>query len=681
MLTARNKSVTLTCMKRAYYQNHISNFLTDDKEKILGELVSNNHFDLDIQQKNAWFKQIENLKGQLCNFNGQIYFEFAIPRMGKRVDVLLLIDNIVFVLEYKVGAHSYDRQAKDQALDYALDLKNFHEGSHYKYIIPILISTSAPTHQNKINWYQDKIAQTLLSNGHDLSIMIEKVIEDIQRDIPHGALHGFADKDQDAFNKEQWAESGYKPTPTIVEAAQALYQGHSVEEISRSDAGAKNLTHTADCISKIIEHSRAQKRKSICFVTGVPGAGKTLAGLNISTRKTENNDEHAVFLSGNGPLVSVLREALARDEVERTKSSVKRLTKKEATQKVSAFIQNIHHFRDEGVRSSAPPAEHVVVFDEAQRAWNQAQAQKFMESKKGVSNFDMSEPEFLISVMDRREDWCAIVCLIGGGQEINTGEAGLIEWFDSLKKRFKHWDVYHSKQLTNKNYSWGQDLASKLSELNTEEKDALHLAVSIRSYRAEKLSDFVGAVIDGDASQARDIYSHLSDYPLVITRDLNQAREWLRQHARGTERLGLVASSGAIRLKPEGINIKATIDPVNWFLNGKEDIRSSYYLEDVATEFDIQGLELDWIGMCWDANLRRENGAWSLYNFSGTKWQNVNDQYRQVYLANAYRVLLTRARQGMAIFVPKGDERDRTRPPEFYDETYGFLLSCGIVAI
>lgn len=667
-------------IERSYYQSELIKFLTDSKDQILGEMASNHHFALDIMQRNAWVEQIDNLKEQLCNFqNGKIFFEFAIPRMGKRVDVLLLIHGVVFVLEYKAGAKKHERYATDQTLDYALDLKNFHEGSHDKYIVPILLSTKAQTQINQFSWYKDKVAAPLLSNGNDLADIIMRTVASIQQlKSENTQTYGFSDTEQESSNDKKWADSGYKPTPTIVEAAQALYQGHSVEEISRSDASAQNLTHTADCISEIIEHSKVNGRKSICFVTGVPGAGKTLAGLNISTRKPDHSEDHAVFLSGNGPLVAVLREALARDEVTRAKAQGEKLSKKEAIQKVSAFIQNIHHFRDEGVRSPEPPTEHVVVFDEAQRAWSQAQAQKFMESKKGVLNFNMSEPEFLISVMDRRQDWCTIVCLIGGGQEINTGEAGLIEWFDALKKRFQHWDVYHSEQLTDKNYSWGQDLGAKLSELHTQEKKALHLAVSIRSYRAEKLSDFVGSIIDGDSGQAREIYEHLEKYPIALTRDINKAREWLREHARGTEHFGLVAYSGAIRLKPEGINVKAQIDPVNWFLNDKEDIRSSYYLEDVATEFDIQGLELDWVGVCWDANLRREDDAWGLYNFSGTKWQNVKDEYRRVYLVNAYRVLLTRARQGMVIFVPKGNEQDHTRPPEFYSETYKYLQNCGL---
>lgn len=665
---------------RSYYQRDVSSFLEAEPNSVLGELARNHHFALDIMQKMAWEEQIKNLKKQLEGFSrGEVYFEFCIPRMGKRVDVLLLIDGIVFVLEYKVGAKEYDRHAKDQALDYALDLKNFHEGSHDKYIVPILVSTKAESEKNAISWYKDKVSAPLLSNGKNLAEILGDAVTNIRElEAQNTIVYGFSDTQQEILGGEDWAESGYKPTPTIVEAAQALYQGHSVQDISRSDAGAKNLTHTADSIIKIIENSKRQGRKAICFVTGVPGAGKTLAGLNISTRKLEGTEEHAVFLSGNGPLVAVLREALARDKVANAQAEGKKIIKKEALQEVSAFIQNIHHFRDEGVRSTSAPAEHVVVFDEAQRAWNQAQAQKFMESKKGVPNFEMSEPEFLISVMDRRKDWCTIICLIGGGQEINTGEAGLIEWFNALQKRFAHWDVYHSKELTDKNYSWGEDLGSKLLNLNAKEEEALHLAVSIRSYRAEKLSDFVGAVIDSDAAKAKSICASLTDYPLVLTRDISKAREWLREHARGTERLGLVASSGAIRLKPEGINVKAKIDPVYWFLNGKEDIRSSYYLEDVATEFDIQGLELDWTGVCWDADFRRENGAWGLYDFKGTKWQNVNDPFRRVYLANAYRVLLTRARQGMVIYVPKGDSRDHTRPPEFYDDTYAFLKACGL---
>lgn len=655
--------------ERSYFSSSIKDFLDADEQLVIGNLALHHHFALDIEQRNAWQYQIQHLKTQLRPFSdGAVHFEFAIPRMGKRVDVVLMIEGVVFVLEYKVGADEHSKHARDQALDYALDLKNFHEGSHDRHIVPIAVATRAHPMSQEVSWYSDRVALPLTSNAEALGQLIDKVLKDIltKHEVPGGTV------------AEDWATTGYKPTPTIIEAAQALYQGHDVEEISRSDAGAKNLSVTSRCIFDIITHSRTTSRKSICFVTGVPGAGKTLAGLNISTHKTIDTQEHAVFLSGNGPLVLVLREALARDEVSRTSEEGGRISKKEAHQKVSAFIQNIHHFRDDALQSTAPPIEHVVVFDEAQRAWNRASAEKFMVQKRGVASFEMSEPEFLISIMDRRPDWATIVCLIGGGQEINTGEAGLVEWFDALERRFSNWDVYHSGQLEHPNYSWGEDLGAKLAGLNAYARSDLHLSVSVRSFRAEKLSNFVGAVIDGDARRAAEIYDHLGAYHLGMTRDLAKAREWLRTRARGSERCGLVASSGALRLRPEGIHVKSSIDPAAWFLNDKDDIRSSYYLEEAATEFDIQGLELDWTAVCWDADFRRLPGAWGHFDFVGTKWQTVRDRFRQTYLANAYRVLLTRARQGMVLFIPKGDVGDLTRPPEFYDYTFEFLKACGV---
>src|SRR5665213_801378 len=577
-------------IERAYYSEKISTFLNTSQDHILGQLASKHDFALDVSQRNSWIEQISTLQQNLSAFqDGSIFLEFSIPRMGKRVDVLLVIAGIIFVVECKIGAKNHEGYAIDQVMDYALDLKNFHEGSHDKSIVPILLSTRTSERMNSSEWCSDGIAKPLLSNGKDLSATIEQVLADTPT--------------QPEIEINNWILSGYRPTPTILEAAQALYRRHSVEEISRSDAGAINLSQTNECVSEIIEHSKKNRRKSICFVTGVPGAGKTLAGLNLAIQRLKpEHDEFAVFLSGNGPLVNVLRESLARDLVARGKDNHERISKKQTVSEVSTFIQNIHHFRDEGLKSKVP-VENVVVFDEAQRAWSQAQAEKFMIRKRGMSEFGMSEPEFLISVMDRKKDWCTIVALIGGGQEINTGEAGLIEWFDALQKHFNNWEVYYSRQIIDKDYSWGQDLAFKLRSLKSVQKDMLHLAVSVRSFRAETLSAFVGALIDGNSDVAYELHQIITnDYPIKLTRDLGKARRWLRGVARGTERYGLVASSGAIRLKPEGINVKAAINPIMWFLNDKNDIRSSYYLEDLATEFDIQGLELDWIGVCWEAD-------------------------------------------------------------------------------
>jgi hypothetical protein len=655
-------------MARFYYHNKIKEFLTASGSLIMGELVKGHEFSLEEQQRNSWNAQIALLKQWLKNTNGEIIFEYSIPRMGKRIDCVLLSGGIVFAIEFKVGANSYESHAIDQVMDYALDLKNFHEQSHDKPIAPILICTDALEESVELELYADGIAKPLLSNGTSLGKVISNVVIKF---------------DERSINSDEWLNSIYKPTPTIIEAAQALYRGHSVTEISRSDAGAINLSRTAKAISEIIENSKLHHKKSICFVTGVPGAGKTLAGLNLAnTWHNEDESEHAVFLSGNGPLVEVLREALARNEVQTAKENGSKIKKNATISKAKAFIQNIHHFRDDALETNKPPVERVVVFDEAQRAWTLKQTASFMKIKKGKSDFNQSEPEFLIGVMDRHPDWATIVCLIGGGQEINTGEAGLQEWFDSLKRSFPNWDIHISSKLSDFEYNQGRPLYNEQDRKRVHTNDDLHLSVSVRSFRSEKVASFVKAVLDCELQVARTLYSEIQlSYPIFITRDLQYAKDWLRSQARGSERYGLVASSGAIRLRPFGINVKSSIEPKNWFLNDKKDIRSSFFLEDVATEFDVQGLELDWTCVAWDADLRHDGNQWLLKSFKGTRWQTVNDDDAKLYLKNAYRVLLTRARQGMVIFVPQGADDDETRQVDFYDKTFNYLRSIGIVEL
>ena len=664
-------------INRAFYSATIHAFLLEEPVSILGNLTQYHTQDLVQLQTNSWLEQIAILKQQLRslvgNINNTVFFEFGIPRMGKRADVVLLVEGLLFVVEFKVGAREYARHDKEQVLDYALDLKHFHEGSHNACIVPVLIATEAPLMDSPLTISADGLTGLLCTNKDGLKPLIDRCVK-------AWCIDTTSENYQPITNASAWAESAYKPTPTIIQAAQALYQGHNVEEISRSDAGAKNLSETSAAISAVIEQAKANHEKAICFVTGVPGSGKTLAGLNITTNRMRTaEDEHAVFLSGNGSLVEVLREALARDEYERSNINIG-----DARRNAKTFIQNIHHFRDDNLKSETAPVEKVVVFDEAQRAWDRDKTAKFMQQKRDQIGFDLSEPEFLIEVMDRHDDWCVIVALIGGGQEINTGEAGLPEWFASLRRSFNHWRVCYSDQIEGEEYTQDQPLVHHLNGLKAEPDHSLHLGVSVRSFRAEKLSAFVGCVINNQADQALILYNAIKDvYPITLTRDLHAARTWLLQHARGGELYGLVASSGANRLKPEGINIKAKIKPAEWFLNGKQDVRSCQYLEDVATEFDIQGLELDWVGVCWDADFRyifeaNGTGQWSLNKFTGTTWKKVNSESRQRYLANAYRVLLTRARQGMVIYVPEGDSSDSTRIPEFYDGIYNYLKACGL---
>ena len=660
---------------RCYYHATIEEFLRQPTAEIVGVIHSNDiSAETRIQQSNTWEQEIEILKSQLAELDeGEILFEYSIPRMGKRVDNVVLYHNIVFLLEFKCGFllefkcgdREYRSTTYDQVYDYALDLRNFQKESHDKLLVPMMVSTNAPEFENRLVEI-DRIIEPMRCNAHNIGSTILQVAENYN---------------EPDFDYQEWIFSEYLPTPTIVEAAQALYRGHNVADITRSDAGAENLTVTTDEINAIIEHSKAQNRKSICFVTGVPGAGKTLVGLNIAIQRSNAaKGEHAVFLSGNFPLVQVLQEALARDSVQQAKDRGDRITKTDALRSTSAFIQIIHKYRDSFVGNDHVPPERVAIFDEAQRAWTHDMIAKFMATKKGVANFTYSEPEFLISTMDRHDDWAVIICLVGGGQEINTGEAGLPEWFDSLRRAFPDWDVYITPQLNDEEYRRDRDWLDMISGLHVTENEKLHLATSVRSFRTPDLAAFVKALLDIDTDEARRLYDKIKDkYPLFITRDLQTAKDWVRSKGQGSTRYGLLASSGALRLKPEGIFVKNEIKVANWFLNNKGDVRSSYALEDVVSEFDIQGLELDYTIVAWDADFRMTNGRWTYNGFVGDKWQNINSEERRLYLKNAYRVLLTRARQGMIIFVPQGSDTDPTRPREFYDGTYNYLKELGIV--
>ncbi|MDB9720540.1 DUF2075 domain-containing protein [Winogradskyella sp.] len=651
-------------MKRAYYNSTILGFVNEDSNSILGQLsLNHSNRSLEDLQKNAWVKQIEILKRELRGIKGSIYFEFTIPRMGKKVDNIIIVDDCVFVVEFKVGDDSYGKHAETQVIDYCLDLSNFHEGSHFVRLIPVLIATNADssfTHIKEVIEHN----QVAKCNKYGIKQIIEK----------------FTNSSNDAIDAEAWESSIYKPTPTIIELAQALYKGHKVEEISRHDAGTINLTETSNYINRVIDNSKLSGKKSICFVTGVPGAGKTMAGLSVANeRMLADEDEHAVFLSGNGPLVEVLREALTRDLVKTSKENGQRITKENAKRRTSAFIQNIHHFRDEYLKYNVEPTEKVVVFDEAQRAWTKKQVSSFMKRKKGIENFEMSEPEFLIDVMNRHEDWCTIVCLIGGGQEINTGEAGLEEWVNAFQNNYKGWEIHYSNLIVDSpNYIKKETQKNWLLKNAISESD-LHLSVSVRSFRSEKVSDFIYQLLDLNIGNAKKVFLEIKNhFPIFITRDLEIAKNWLRKQSKGSERTGLIASSGARRLKALGVDVKNEISAPNWFLNTEDDIRSSYFLEDIATEFDIQGLEIDRTCLVWGANFHIHKDEWKYQSFKGSRWMNINQEISKEYLKNTYRVLLTRARQGMVIFIPEGSKLDHTRPSCFYDGTYNYLKEIGI---
>lgn len=654
-----------------YYRSNIKNFLQSSVNEIIGVFNRQNEFDTSFSQNKAWEQQIKILKNSLQNHDGEILFELSIPRMGKRIDTLIIIKNIVLVVEFKIGENQFTNKYVEQVWDYALDLKNFHKTSHEVAILPILIATEA----------KKSFTQIVLTTHNDNLTLPIKIGSDGLVNIIENALSFFSD--EPIINIEDYLNGGYMPTPSIIEAAVSLYTNHSVENITRRDADAKNLTSTTGAISLLIEKAKKEKEKIICFVTGVPGAGKTLVGLDVATSYLDNKNGNAsVYLSGNKPLVDILQEALARDKVLKEKEKGSKISKRAARQAVKTFIQIIHHYRDEYIKRPEAPYDHVAIFDEAQRAWNKDQTVKFMKQKKGILNFDYSEPEFLISCLNRHNDWAVIVCLVGGGQEINTGEAGISEWLNALERTFPNWKIYISPNLAESEY-FASDSIEKLRLSNRIHfNDNLHLSVSLRSFRAEKLSSLVKNLLDIQLEKAKeDLLEIVSKYPIVLTRDIIKAKTWLKEKARGSERYGIIVSSQALRLRPFAIDVKTPMNHVNWFLEGKDDVRSSFYLEDVATEFHVQGLEIDWSCVVWDGDLRYSHNGWQTFSFRGNKWQNIYNIERKKYLINAYRVLLTRARQGMVIVVPEGNPEDQTRKKEFYDPTYNYLKSLGLLSI
>lgn len=704
---------------RCLYNSNIKEFITEDSNSIFGVLCDNYHGEALTTTREAWKGEILLLKELLAGYScddGQIIFEYDIPRLGKRIDAVLLLRGIVFCLEFKVGESKILEADVDQVLDYALDLKNFHKFSQDRIIVPILIATNYRSSSSEINMsvYDDNVVNPLVTGKNGIFNIIANVLSRFPDETPVNS---------------DWIISPYAPTPTIIEAARSLYENHSVENITRHEADKVSTDQTIAYILEVIEKSKQNQEKSICFVTGVPGAGKTLVGLDVAIKQTYQGgdepveDESAVYLSGNGPLVAVLTEALAQDNFQRCRDRNEKKKITDSRREVSKSIQMIHRYRDnmlakiknpvengvleidpnkavENEKAGFGEVEHVAIFDEAQRSWTHKRLADYLKrggtygNKLKVPNFPMSEAGFLIWSLDQRKDWATIVCLVGGGQEINTGEAGISEWINALNEKFPEWKVYISPKLTDAEYAEGKVNELLVNNHNVTYSESLHLGVSLRSFRAEKLSAFVHALLTFDSS-ASELYNEIKDrYPIVLTRDMQKAKAWLHAKVRGTERTGILVTKESARFKPLGIHILPSGDEnaVHWFLEDKVDTRSSNYLEDAATEIQVQGLELDYTCLLWDADMRYENGEWHFYRFNGqTKWveqlaNTESKQELQKYMLNAYRVLLTRARSGMIICVPFGNSNknssgfweDSTRLPEYYDGTYQYLKSLGI---
>jgi len=697
------------------YSSSINDFFSSDENAIIGVLTQNNAFDSRRTTVASWREEINTIKIALKNYkdaDGFVAFEYTIPRVGGRIDCVIGIKGILFVLEFKTGETPDANVDKEQLSQYVTDLKNFHFESYDIPIAPLWVVPAAEIPVARL------IRPTTNENVFGIMTVCDTTISNVIKKV---LASGFANKiDIDADN---WLHSPYCPTSNIIEAARKLYSSHKVEDINRSDARGKDLVRTANTLIKLINQAKARNEKYLCLVTGVPGAGKTLVGLTVATlHQDEEKSNRSVYLSGNRPLVMVLQEALARDARDRRKLALEKelaaiedknerkeykkshkVSMTDIRSQIKQFILPVPAWRKaylQGIMVSGEgdkisfikdpnyeykgkgdfyvPYDHVSIYDEAQRAWEDKENASYVRKKeKHLANFpDWSEPRFLISCMDRHTDWAVYVCLIGNGQDINHGEAGTVEWIRSIK-HFTNWQTFASSDIL-----LDQEVAKEAKDIKINFLDPLHLHTDLRSIRAENMAELVDSILGMEKDVAKNILKKLDRYPIRLTRDLKKAKKWVKENAHPNERYGALASSKGQRLKPDALVLlpanSTETEVIPWFLGEKTNVNSSYFMEEVATEFQVQGLEIDWAVVAWDADFRYSEDGWKQHQFRGSKWMKINDPDIRRYQINAYRVILTRARRGMVIYVPEGDDEDPTRKCEFYNSTYNYLKQIGI---
>lgn len=656
----------------AYYADSVGTFQRTSPDVLELTLTrayeSDRYKDLITTQITSWRAQIQTLKqalGDSClaSFRPEewgLAIEFVVPRKMGRIDAVLIVGSALVVLEFKT--ESFDSDATDQVEDYCLDLINFHQPSHGRTAYPVVVANTGIEPQTRRTQVFRELQPTVVVDSSQLGSWLSLV----------AAKHA----DETQVSIAAWNAGNYRPVPTIVEAAVGMFAEMQVEDIANAGCDPINLTATIDTIRQIVKESAEKKKKTVCFVTGVPGAGKTLAGLKIvhDPEIREATESDCVFLTGNLPLVKVLQTALSRDSSRRLRQGLR-----VASRDPKTTINTVLGYKKEYTRNRNAPHEKVLVFDEAQRAWDAARTAEYLTGDAAEFR-GFSEPALLLSILDR-QPWATLIALVGGGQEINRGEAGLAEWGRALADKFSHWSIAVSQQALSGAYGAGAKLFEDRAAdgLNVEVLGDLHLDTPTRQFRGRTMANWTEALLSGNEAECRRILVENPDYPVRITRSLSSAKGWLESKARGTERYGCIASSEAKRIRAEGLELPpARADGVeHWFLAPKGDVRSSFQLEVAANEFQTQGLEVDWTCVCWGGDFLRSGDSWSLKRLRGTVWQSVKDNSARAYLVNSYRVLLTRARQGIVVFVPTGNDIDLTRPKRPLDETAAFLASCG----
>jgi hypothetical protein len=663
----------------SYFRSSFAGFLQTPESEVLAALTlgySRSGFaQMHTEQALTWWDDLAALRRSLDELHAahagaagwQLLLEFSVPRKERRLDVVLLTGSEIILLECKRGAAT--AEAIRQVEEYALLLHYFHQPSDRQHIVPIVVSASAGAGR-RLDRRQSElefatlpsfwIAPTQVSSWDGLATLLASISDNAAE-----------------VDGEAWERGRYSPTPTIIDAALALRSGLKIHEIAHSEAAEHDISMVTAEIHAIVSQAQEERSHAICFLTGVPGSGKTLVGLSLA-HLSESRTDAIHFMSGNGPLVEVLQELFKQQAMRDGVPAAQGLMQ------AKTLIENVHVFAktytDEDKERA--PSNHVIIFDEAQRAWNLQQ-----NLRKFARNY--SEPEMLLKIMERHEDWAVVIALVGGGQEINDGEAGLEEWGQALQNSQREWRVFASPEVIAGGASTaGHTLFSgRVPRTAVHERETLHLRTSNRSLRADDLAKWVNLVLDGNAAEAEALKMTVR-FPIFLTRSLDVARAKLKRESLGNSQFGLVGSSGAARLRAEGLEPSSDFHAAypwrHWYLAGRGDIRSSYNCEVFATEFEIQGLELDWIGLCWSGDFIWSGETWvgrSLHFGRQSKWGLLRKIEKQQFRRNAYRVLMTRARQGMVIYVPTGDMQDPTRLPSELNDTAEFLSRCGVTPL
>lgn len=656
-------------MPGSFYLSSMAEFQAVNVDALIGQLaerLAQAHGAAENSQMAAWRRQTEILQASLQQAmpslaDWQIIYEAALLRLGRRIDAVVLAHDLCLVIEFKVGETQYDMASITQVEDYALALKDFHEVAQSMRIVPILCAEHAPAFDNAPLNFLEGVSQTLKANAANLGGVIQSVVKSGSK---------IATVTASDFDK-----GAYRPTPTIIEAARGIYAGHQVADIGRRDAASETLDRATEELLSLVQQARDAKQHLICFVTGTPGAGKTLLGLNVALRSRVAGGDlpPATLLSGNPPLVHVLQEALAQDAKQREGGTIE-----QARRGTRSAIQGLLGFLKEHDLGRAAPPEHVLVFDEAQRAWDAHVGLRLLGRKR-------SEPSLFLDIM-RQKDWACVICLVGPGQEINRGEGGLGLWGEAIASAIADgddWKVCAAPQAI----SGGEDVGASglLGEdgvkFAIQANEALHLNSAMRSYRSPDQVRWVAQLLNGDIERAAETAATLPQPPAFISRNLEAVKAYLRDHRRGGRSVGLLSSSGNVRLQAEGLPPSPRSNELDaighWFLRPRDDYRSGSALETPLSEFACQGLEVDYAGLCWGGDLLWSENAWVPRTMRAPRWQSVNQAERRQFRLNGYRVLLTRSRAGMVIYVPQGDTEDPTRLPEQFDVVAQTLIKAG----